>query len=215
MPKAVIYDMDGLLIDSEPYWRKSMIKVLASVGLQLTEEQCASTTGLRFDHVLEYWYEKYPWEAKTIVEVHEEILDEMEHAITHEAQLMPGVIESLELFTSRGFKVALASSSAMRLIQACVKRLHAQEIFKAVISAEHEEYGKPHPAVFIKAAAEIKVHPLDCIVLEDSLMGVIAAKAARMQCVAIPAPENFDNPKFAIADWRLRSLTELASVLPA
>ncbi|MBS1686460.1 MAG: hexitol phosphatase HxpB [Bacteroidetes bacterium] len=215
MPKAVIYDMDGLLIDSEPYWRKSMIKVLASVGLQLTEEQCASTTGLRFDHVLEYWYEKYPWEAKTIVEVHEEILDDMEYAITHEAQLMPGVIESLELFTSRGYKVALASSSAMRLIQACVKRLHAQEIFKAVISAEHEEYGKPHPAVFIKAAAELKVHPLDCIVLEDSLMGVIAAKAARMQCVAIPAPENFDNPKFAIADWRLRSLTELASVLPA
>ncbi|MBS1596432.1 MAG: hexitol phosphatase HxpB [Bacteroidetes bacterium] len=215
MPKAVIYDMDGLLIDSEPYWRQSMIKVLGTVGLRLTEEQCASTTGLRFDHVLEYWFEKYPWESKSIVEVHEEILDEMEHAITHEAQLMPGVMESLELFQQKGYKIALASSSAMRLIKACVKRLNGESIFEAVISAEHEEYGKPHPAVFIKAAAELKVHPLDCLVLEDSLMGVIAAKAARMQCVAIPAPENFDNPKFAIADWRLRSLTELSSVLHA
>ena len=215
MPKAIIYDMDGLLIDSEPYWRKSMMKVLSTVGLHLTDEQCAMTTGLRFDHVLEYWFEKYPWDSKSIVEVHEEILDEMEHAITHEAEILPGVFESIELFRSKGYKLGLASSSAMRLIKACVKRLNAENIFEAVISAEHEEYGKPHPAVFIKAAQELKVHPLDCIVLEDSLMGVIAAKAARMQCVAIPPPENFDNPKFAVADWKLRSLSEIATVIGA
>jgi sugar-phosphatase len=213
MPKAIIYDMDGLLIDSEPYWRKSMIKVLATVGLHLTEEQCASTTGLRFDHVLEYWFERYPWNSKTIVEVHEEVLDEMEKAIMNEAEILPGVFESIALFRAKGYKLALASSSAMRLIKACVKRLHAEEIFESVISAEQEEYGKPHPAVFIKAAQELKVHPLDCIVLEDSLMGVIAAKAARMQCVAIPAPENFDNPKFAIADWKLHSLQDISMIL--
>jgi sugar-phosphatase len=215
MSKAIIYDMDGLLIDSEPYWRKSMIKVLATVGLHLTDEQCAMTTGLRFDHVLEYWFEKYPWDNKSIVEVHEEILDEMEHAIANEAEILPGVFESIELFHSRGYKLALASSSAMRLIKACVKRLKGEDIFESVISAEHEEYGKPHPAVFIKAAQELGVHPLDCIVLEDSLMGVIAAKAARMQCVAIPAAENYDNPKFAIADWKLRSLLDIATILPA
>jgi sugar-phosphatase len=72
--------------------------------------------------------------------------------------------------------------------------------------------GKPHPAVFIKAAKELNIHPLDCIVLEDSLMGVIAAKAARMQRVAIPSPENYDNPKFAIADWRLRSLADIGTI---
>ena len=205
--------MDGLLIDSEPFWRTSMIKVLATVGLHLTEEQCAATTGLRFDHVLEYWFDRYPWDSKSIVEVHEEVLDEMEHAIMHEAEILPGVFESIELFRSRGYKLAIASSSAMRLIKACVKRLNGSEIFDAVISAEHEEYGKPHPAVFIKAAKELKIHPLDCIVLEDSLMGVIAAKAARMQCVAIPSPENYDNPKFAIADWRLRSLTDIGTII--
>ena len=213
MPKAIIYDMDGLLIDSEPFWRKSMIKVLATVGLHLTEEQCAATTGLRFDHVLEYWFERYPWESKSLVEVHEEVLDEMESAILHEAQILPGVLESIELFRARGYKLAIASSSAMRLIKACVKRLNGTELFDAVISAEHEEYGKPHPAVFIKAAQELNVHPLDCIVLEDSMMGLIAAKAARMQCVLVPAPENYDNPKFAIADFKLRSLTEIASVI--
>jgi sugar-phosphatase len=213
MIRAVIYDMDGLIIDSEPYWRKSMIKVLATVGLHLTEEQCASTTGLRFDHVLEYWYEKYPWTQKSIIEVHEEVLAEMEQAILHKAELLPGVFESIDLFRSKGYKLAIASSSAMRLIRACVHRLRGDGLFDAVISAEHEEYGKPHPAVFLKAAADLKVNPLDCLVLEDSLMGVIAAKAARMQCVAVPAPESFDNPKFAIADWKLKSLLEIDSIL--
>ena len=204
--------MDGLLIDSEPYWRKSMIKVLATVGLHLTEEQCASTTGLRFDHVLEYWFEKYPWTHKSIIDVHEEVLAEMEHAILHEAELLPGVFESIELFRAKGYKLAIASSSAMRLIRACVHRLKGESIFDTVISAEHEEYGKPHPAVFIQAAKDLNVNPLDCLVLEDSMMGVIAAKAARMQCVAIPAPENFNNSKFAIADWKLHSLLEIDSV---
>ena len=183
-----------------------MIKVLGTVGLHLTEEQCAATTGLRFDHVLEYWFEKFPWTHKSILDVHEEVLAEMEHAILNDAVLMPGVFESIELFKSKGYKLAIASSSAMRLIRACVHRLNGEGIFDTVISAEHEEYGKPHPAVFLKAASDLRVNPLDCLVLEDSMMGVIAAKAARMQCVAVPAPENFDNPKFAIAEWKLKSL---------
>ena len=212
MIKAVIYDMDGLIIDSEPFWRKSMIKVLATVGLNLTEEQCASTTGLRFDHVLEYWFEKYPWTHKSIIDVHEEVLAEMEQAILHQAKLMPGVFESIELFRSKGYKLAIASSSAMRLIRACVHRLKGEGIFDTVISAEHEEYGKPHPAVFLQAAKDLQINPLDCLVLEDSMMGVIAAKAARMHCIAIPAPENFTNPKFAIADWKLNSLLEIDSI---
>ena len=212
MIKAVIYDMDGLIIDSEPYWRKSMIKVLATVGLNLTEEQCAMTTGLRFDHVLEYWFEKYPWTHKSLLDVHEEVLNEMEHAILHEAQLLPGVFESIDLFRSKGYKLAIASSSAMRLIRACVHRLNGEKIFDTVISAEHEEYGKPHPAVFLTAAKDLHVNPLDCLVLEDSMMGLIAAKAARMQCVLVPAPENFDNPKSAIADWKLHSLLEIDSI---
>ena len=189
-----------------------MIKVLATVGLNLTEKQCASTTGLRFDHVLEYWFERYPWTHKSLIEVHEEVLDEMERAILHEAELLPGVFESIELFRSKGYHLAIASSSAMRLIKACVHRLNGENIFDLVVSAEHEEYGKPHPAVFLEAAKRLKTHPLDCLVLEDSLMGVVAAKAARMECVAIPAPENFANPKFAIADWKLHSLKDISKI---
>ena len=212
MTKAIIYDMDGLLIDSEPYWRKGMIQVLGSVGLNLTEEQCAATTGLRFDHVLEYWYGRNPWTGKTVTQVHDEVLNYMERAILHDAPLLVGVIESIAQYKREGYKLAIASSSAMRLIKACIHRLNGDELFNAVVSAEHEEYGKPHPAVFLAAAKALSVSPLDCVVLEDSMMGVIAAKAARMKCVAIPAPENYDNPKFAIADWKVKSLIQLSTI---
>ena len=210
--KAVIYDMDGLLIHSEPYWRQSMIAVIATVGLHLTENQCAATTGLRFDQVLDYWYAVSPWTGKSIAAVHEEVLAEMEKAISIKAALMPGVMESMQYFKSQGCKLAIASSSAMRLINACVARLGSDVKLDALTSAENEQHGKPHPAVFIKAAENLGVSPLDCLVLEDSLNGIIAAAAARMKCVAVPSEENYLNPKFALADWKIKSLNEIKDI---
>lgn len=210
--KAVIYDMDGLLIDSEPFWRKSEIAVFATVGLHITEQDCMETTGFRFDEVIDHWFAKHPWTAKSKEQVHDEVLDLMEQAILKEAVLFDGVAESIEYFKAKGLKLAIASSSAMRLIQACVTRLHAENVMDALISAEHEAYGKPHPAVFLKAAQVLGVPPQNCLVLEDSLNGVIAAKAAKMKCIAIPSAEDYNKEKFSIADWKVRNLEEAMSL---
>ena len=120
---AVIYDMDGLIIDSEPYWRKAEMKVFATVGLILSEEDCIQTTGFRFDEVVEHWWHKQPWQGKSKQQIHDEVIDEMEDAITHHAEEMKGVHASLEFFKSSGLKISLASSSAMRFIKATVKKL--------------------------------------------------------------------------------------------
>ena len=209
---AVIYDMDGLLIDSEPFWRKAEMKVFASVGLQLTEEDCIETTGFRFDEVVEHWWHRQPWEGKTKTQIHDEVLDEMENAITHYAREMSGVRASLDYFKANGFRIALASSSAMRLIKAAVKKLNIEEYFELLVSAEHETHGKPHPAVFIRTAETLNVAPEKCVVIEDSFNGLLAAKAARMKCVIVPAPFDFDNGRFVIADWKLKSLHEIQNV---
>src|SRR4051812_40381980 len=121
--EAVIYDMDGLLIDSEPFWRQAEIKVFNSVGMDITEADCMETTGYRFDEVVEHWWQKKQWTGKTKTVVHDEVIDEMEHAITHHAIAMKGAHASLEFFKSKGVRMALASSSAMRLIKATVKKL--------------------------------------------------------------------------------------------
>ncbi len=211
--EAVIYDMDGVLMDSEPLWRTAEIKVFGSVGLRLTQQDCMQTTGMRFDEVVEHWWRKHPWQDKAKQQIHDEVLDEMETAIHQQVVAMKGVTTSLELFKSKGMRLALASSSAMRLIKATVKKLKIEHYFELLVSAEHERYGKPHPAVFLRTAETLNISPANCLVIEDSLAGVLAAKAAKMTCVAIPATEDYNNPRFAIADWKLKSLDEVGVVM--
>src|SRR5688572_9265803 len=93
---TIIYDMDGLIINSEPFWRQAEIKVFATVGLQLTDADCIETTGYRFDEVVDHWWHKAPWQNKSKQQIHDEVIDEMENAITHHAIEMPGVHTSLD-----------------------------------------------------------------------------------------------------------------------
>ena len=76
--EAVIFDMDGVLIDSEPFWRQAEIKVFGSVGIHLTEQDCMQTTGYRFDEVVNFWWHKQPWQGKTKEEIHDEVIDEID-----------------------------------------------------------------------------------------------------------------------------------------
>ena len=208
--EAVIFDMDGVLIDSEPFWRQVEMKVFSTVGLTLTEQDCMQTTGYRFDEVVNHWWHKKPWEGKTKEQIHDEVIDEMVNAITLQAKPMKGVIEALEFFKSKGLRIALASSSAMKLIKATVVKLNIESYFELLVSAEHELYGKPHPAVFLRTAETLHIRPEKCLVIEDSFFGLLAAKSAKMSCAVVPDPSNFDNPKFVIADWKLRSLDDIA-----
>ncbi len=101
----------------------------------------------------------------------------------------------------------------MRVIDAIVGKLGLRDAFVEVFSAEHEPFGKPHPAVFLTTAAHLGIRPDACLVVEDSINGVIAAKAARMRAVAIPEPFLYEAPQFGIADHKLRSATELTPAI--
>ncbi len=211
--KLVIYDMDGVIINSEPFWRQAEMKVFATVGLHLKEADCIQTTGLRFDEVVDFWWRQQPWKGKSKEQIHDEVIDEMENAITHHAVEMPGVLASLQLFKCKGWRIALASSSAMRLIKAAVKKLQIEDYFELLVSAEHETYGKPHPAVFLKTAETLNIHPHDCLVIEDSYYGLLAAKAAKMKCIIVPDPAAYDEPRLIIADQKLHTLEEMERLL--
>jgi mannitol-1-/sugar-/sorbitol-6-/2-deoxyglucose-6-phosphatase len=106
--------------------------------------------------------------------------------------------------------VALASSTPLHLIYRCLDHFGLRDRFATITSAEFEEYGKPHPAVFLTAAASLGTEPTDCLVFEDSPAGVLAGRAARMAVVAVPVPEDRENPAFALATLVLDSLEELS-----
>lgn len=213
MIEAVIFDLDGLLIDSEPLWQEAEILVFKQVNILLTSELCLQTKGLRIDEVVDYWYQRYPWTNFTKLEVEELIVNKVIELILSKGQPLPGVERAIAFVQSKDVKIALASSSAMRIIQAALQRLNLTEVFKEIYSAESEVLGKPHPGVYLTTAKKLDVTPQSCLALEDSLNGVLAAKAAQMKCIAIPEAIQLSNPKFAIADAALRSLKELSNVV--
>jgi len=213
--QAVVFDLDGLLIDSEPLWEQAAIEAFAAVGQHLTEDDCRETTGLRIEEVAAHWWARSPWDAtqgdadSAAAAMVTDITARVEAAIRERGTAMPGALDTVELCRSRGLKLAVASSSDLRLVHAALARIGLADAFHAVHSAEHLPHAKPHPAVFLETAAALGVSPLHCLVLEDSVNGVIAAKAARMHCIAVPAAHQASDPRFALADLLLADLTQL------
>lgn len=209
---AVIFDMDGVLIDSEPLWREAEKKTFSTVGISLSTQMCLETMGLRIDEVVHHWYEYQPWTNKTKQQVVDELLDNVVHAIKEKGQALPGVIDTLRVLSHRDYKIGLASSSPLKLIEAVVDKLEITHHFECLCSAEHEAFGKPHPGVYLTAAKALEALPQHCIAVEDSVAGVISAKAAKMTVVAIPETMMRQDPRFAIADAILESMEVMAEL---
>ncbi|BDC99990.1 2-deoxyglucose-6-phosphatase [Persicobacter psychrovividus] len=202
--------MDGLLIDSEPLWREAMISIFNQLGVPMTWEMALQTMGLRMDEVIAYWQRKYPWRDRTIEEVNADILAEVDRLVWEKGGTMPGVEKTIAFFHKQGIPMALASSSPMSLITSFVKKMGIADDLTVMRSGMQEEYGKPHPSVFINTAKAMGVLPEECLVFEDSFYGLVAAKAAKMTAIGVPEAELKDQPRFQVADVLLDSLTDFS-----
>ncbi|MFH0258543.1 hexitol phosphatase HxpB [Vibrio rumoiensis] len=213
MIKAAVFDMDGLMIDSEPYWQQAQLEVFPTVGVKISLQDTIDTTGIRIDQIVEQYYRQQPWETHTCEEVCDMILNRVIELVKEHKPMMPGLFHALETCQQAGLKVALASSSPMVLIQATLDALELDGVFEAVLSAEGLPYGKPHPEVYLNAAAALEVSPLDCVALEDSFTGLLAAKSAQMKTIVIPEASQSEQARFVIADYKLASLEAVTSEL--
>jgi sugar-phosphatase len=207
--RAVLFDMDGLLIDSEPFWQDAEMEVFGSVGLTLTRAQCLETTGLRIDEVVAHWFARAPWPGPTPAEVTARIVARVVELVRTRGQALPGAREAVVEARRRVGCVGLATSSPRALIDAVIERLDLRVLLDGVASGEDEVYGKPHPAVYLTLAQSLRVPPTACLAFEDSVNGMISAKAARMACVAVPEAHHRHDRRFALADLVLGSLVEL------
>lgn len=208
MIEAIIFDMDGVIIDSEPLWKKAIINVMKQEGFDFTIEMCNRTKGMRVDEVIKYWKTELNADFDSN-KLSKDIVEEVIYLIKKEGEAIEGLEKILKKAKINNMKIALASSSPSLIINVVLKKLNIIDYFDIVQSAEKEEFGKPHPGVFITTAKKLNVNPVNCLVIEDSLHGVIAGKAAKMKVVAMPEKEEKQLNKFAIADSIVNKLTEI------
>lgn len=210
---TVIFDMDGLLIDSEPIWNEAAATIFSNYGIQLTPAQYATTTGLRTKEFVQWWFGYFKIASYNAEKVEKEIVDLVIALVKQKGRPMPGISHIFNFFIDRNFKIGLASSSPMELINVVVDLLGIRTYINHISSASDLEHAKPHPEVYINAAQSLQVTPAECLCFEDSFYGMIAVKAAAMKCVVVPDHANAKNPKWGAADLKISSLQNFNELL--
>jgi mannitol-1-/sugar-/sorbitol-6-/2-deoxyglucose-6-phosphatase len=209
----VVFDLDGLLIDSEPFWRQAEMEVFDTVGLHLTEVETRRTMGLRIDDAVRYWWDRHPWTGKEPADVEREMTARVAELISARGEPMPGALEAIALCGRRSLPVAVCSGSYAVVIAAALRRLGIESHVTVWHSAEWEPLGKPHPGAYLSTAAKLGLDPVGCVAVEDSFNGAISAKAARMRVVAVPEPAAEDSPRWGFCDAVLPSLVDFDDAL--
>jgi HAD superfamily hydrolase (TIGR01509 family) len=208
---TVIFDMDGVIIDSEPHWRNAQISLLKQHDVIITVADCIQhTMGKRIDAIARTWCDRYNLSI-TPKELERHIQHRVVTLIEEQGQAMPGLYELLEYFKQKKMHIGLATSSNYPIIDAVMVKLGIRHFFDHICSADDEQFGKPHPAVYLTAAQKLGVTPQQCLVIEDSLTGLIAAKAATMTTFLVS--HEHQHPKFAFADAHMNGLLDVIQTL--
>lgn len=209
--RAVIFDMDGLLVDTTPIWRQVGNGAFAALGVDVTPfVQTGAVMGLSMADAMAAFRSYAGWDPADHPELEASIEAGVIAGIHARLELMPGAQAALDFCEAEGLRMAVASGSPVPVIEAVLTRSGLRSRFAAVCSAADEQLGKPHPGIFLRAAAELGVPPQQCAVVEDAVAGCIAAKAACMQVIAVPDGPAVGDPRLAIADAVLETLDELA-----
>jgi sugar-phosphatase len=210
--KAVVFDMDGVLIDSEPLWRKAEMRVFHLLGIPITENDCIRLMGLRTDEVVKQILTDYESDLvpDSIVSA---ILDEVCRLIRMEGEPVSGIHGLILELAALQVPLAVATSSPLVVVNEVLAKTDLNSVFSSVVSAQFFPYGKPHPMVYLEACSALGLHPGACFAVEDSINGVLAAKAARMKVVAMPAKADLERKEFGIADFIASGPEEVRSIV--
>ncbi len=209
MIRAVIFDMDGVLIDSEHHWQRTERAIFGELGVELTDELLVQTRGLRTEEMVEHWSSRFNLQSVDLAELRQRYDQIMVDTIRRDVSLMEGAEDAIRFFKGKKIPIALASCSTQAHIDACMEPHGLGKYFDILVSAAINMQGKPHPEVYLRTAELLRIDPTRCLAVEDSFFGVIAAKSARMKVVAMPDSSEYNQPRFGAADLKIRSLREI------
>ncbi len=210
MLKAVIFDMDGVIIDSEPTHMKLESETYKELGIEVSREEHHTFVGTTSHYMWEALKNKYKLNQtlKELVEHDRNIYFKYLQSDECEIILIDGVKELIKDLNANGVKLAIASSSPLNVIESIAKKFQIEEYFEVFVTGDNVKRSKPEPDIFLFASEKLGVSPKKCVVIEDSHNGVLAAKKAGMKCVGINSdPEGSQD--ISMADIVINSFNEV------
>lgn len=212
--RAVIFDLDGVLADSEPWWNQIDAQLLAEHGVAYHGEYHREVLGISYRLAIEFYKKMFGLSAST-----EEMMRRRGEIATdffaNRVSLFPSVTEVLQELQRMHLHLALATSSVSASARPFLNRHNLTSFFDVIVTGDQVEHGKPAPDIYLRTAAKLRMATDDCLVIEDSLSGIAAAKAAKMPVVAIP-DIRFVNPDEyqKQADYVLSNLKQIRPLIP-
>lgn len=205
--KAVIFDMDGVLVDSEKFWKQAEYEVFSELGVLVTEQWSSFTQSMTTKEVTEFWFDKYPWKDKPLQEVETSVMHRVMKLIKNTDCCIPGIQQFIEALKKRNLKIGLATNSPALIIPVVLEKTNTAHLFDVISSADAEIKGKPAPYIYLTTARKLKVCPEHCLVIEDSRSGVEAGKKAGMTVAGFTNGSN--NYLCEIADFVIKDFKNM------
>ena len=230
-PKAIIFDMDGVILNSEPIYYEVQMKFFRELGINISADEYSTFVGLSqkemWKRILQNQIEKLDLTRKTKPLSREQLaikytIEELikknnetnyDHFSKQEnLKPTPGLIDFIRFIKKQNIQIAVASSTTKKLVDLILEKLQIRHFFEVIVSGNEIKNGKPEPDIFLKTAQLLKVKPEECIVIEDSFNGVKAAKSAGMKCIGFQK-YNSGEQDLSDADLIVNEFNELISFI--
>lgn len=200
--KAVIFDMDGVISDTQSLAAEVESKIFSRYGVDISAEKCTRVYAGTPHHMM------YSTEFKKVgieVDIDHVVKETWDILLNSEELVKPidGIFYLIRLLEDNNYKLAVASGSIPKFIDMILKKLDIKDRFSAIVSAIEVKNGKPAPDIFLYTAKKLKIHPKDCVVIEDGVNGMVAAREAGMKCIGLTTD------KMAPSDIKVTSLKEI------
>lgn len=215
--KAVIFDMDGVLINTEWLWKEVNFSIYKKYDINIDDETYQTVIGRTEDEVFRPFLAKRGLRGKELEEINKKAMRERRELFMEKAKLdlemFPGAIEKIKELKQKGFKLAIATSSTKELLDLVLKKFNIDLYFIVVIPGDEIANSKPNPEIYLKTIQQLNLKPEECIIIEDSISGIKAAKAAGAFCIAVATTFSKEKiEKQTKADKIIKNICELNQV---